>query len=379
MQKWLHGAIPALLIHCSIGSVYAWSLFVIPIATLFGVSAGIIQIAFSLAIFFLGMSAAFLGNIVERNVKKSAIISLIFFTTGLLVTAAALYFHILPLVFIGYGVLMGIGLGVGYLTPIKTLMMWFADKKGLATGIAITGFGFASAIASPIITALLATFSLPIAFIILAGIYFIPLLIAVFLIKKPYKDVQKNDSFSYRKMFKDKRFVKIWFMMFINISCGLALISIASPLMVGLGIGAGIIAMVISIMGIFNGFGRLILATLSDKLPNRKIMYEIIFTVSIILCALAFITKLPILIGLSLIIISATYGAGFSCLPALLSDIYGMENISKIHGLSLSAWGMAGLCGNQLSSLIFALTGNYLFVYVIIEILYIIGLVLSKK
>ena len=144
-NKWIRGALPALLIHISIGSVYAWSLFVAKIAEYIGKTQSSVQFAFSLAIFFLGMSAAFGGKIVEKNIHKSSLISCMCFCTGLLLTGAAICLKSLLLIYIGYGCLMGIGLGTGYITPIKTLMLWFKDQKGLATGIAVCAFGFASA------------------------------------------------------------------------------------------------------------------------------------------------------------------------------------------------------------------------------------------
>ena len=159
-NKWINGAIPALLIHCSIGSVYAWSLFVNPIAQEISKSQSSVQFAFSLAIFFLGMSAAFGGRLVEHNIKKSLLISTLTFVSGIFLTGISIMYKSLIGIYLSYGCLMGIGLGIGYITPIKTLMMWFSDNKGLGTGIAITGFGFASAIASPLITFLLTHFSL---------------------------------------------------------------------------------------------------------------------------------------------------------------------------------------------------------------------------
>ncbi|MBO5977756.1 MAG: MFS transporter [Bacteroidales bacterium] len=168
-NKWLNGAIPALLIHCSIGTVYCWSLLKDAIAAQLGSSVASIEWAFSLAIFFLGMSAAFGGNLVEKNVKRSAFLSTICFTVGMIGTGFAILMASPVAVLLSYGVVMGIGLGIGYLTPVKTLMMWFSEHKGLATGIAITGFGLAKVIASPIIQYLLSVTSIYNLFFILGG------------------------------------------------------------------------------------------------------------------------------------------------------------------------------------------------------------------
>ena len=378
-NKWIRGALPALLIHLSIGSVYAWSLFVEPIANYIGTEQSQVQFAFSLAIFFLGMSAAFGGSIVEKDIHKSSLISCICFCSGLLLTALAVYIKSLLLIYIGYGCLMGIGLGIGYITPIKSLMLWFRQQKGLATGIAVCAFGFASAIASPIITWLTANITLPESFIVLSLIYFLPMIIAHLLIKKPdwYKETTTKTDFKAKNLLKSPHFILIWFIVFINITCGLALISTASPIMTEQVMTSEIIAIVISIMGIFNGAGRLIFSAISDKLRNRANIYKIILLISIAVSIITVILANTITIPVTLIVISACYGAGFSCLPSLLSDIFGMDNVSKIHGITLTAWGIAGLVGNQISGLIYSICNSYLPVFIVITVLYVIALVLS--
>jgi OFA family oxalate/formate antiporter-like MFS transporter len=380
-NKWIRGAIPALLIHCSIGSVYAWSLFVNPISQYLNKSSQQIQFAFSLAIFFLGMSAAFCGKFVEKNIKRSTILSMLCFCGGLIMTSLSIYFKSIIGIYLGYGCLMGIGLGIGYIAPVKTLMLWFEKQKGLATGIAITGFGFASAIASPIIKILLSKTTLSNTFLILGLIYIIPMLIAFLLIKKPGNWIEtidnNSDGFKRLSMFKNKTFLLIWLMLYINISCGLSLISIASPIMKDLGFTLSIIVLIIGVMGIFNGSGRLVFSTVADKFKNRSNIYEIIFILSIISIIIGLLCNK--LIFITLIIVSTCYGAGFSNLPSLLSDKFGMKHISTIHGLSLTAWAIAGLTGNQISAVIKNISGSYLNVLWIIGIEYLIGLFISIK
>lgn len=376
-NKWIRGALPALLIHISIGSVYAWSLFVAKISEHINKPQSKVQFAFSLAIFFLGMSAAFGGRLVEKNIRKSSLLSCICFCSGLILAGFAVYLKSLPLIYIGYGCLMGIGLGTGYITPIKTLMLWFKDQKGLATGIAVCAFGFASALASPIITFLTNRYILPSCFAILSAIYFVPMVIAHLLIKKPlwYTEMSDDNKFKLMSMWKQKDFVLIWLVIFINISCGLALISVASPIMTEQQAATSVIALTISIMGIFNGTGRLLFSAISDKLKQRQYIYYVILISSIVATSSAFITKNTTIIAIALIIVSACYGAGFSCLPSLLSDIFGMDNISKIHGLSLTAWAMAGLVGNQISNFVKSATGSYTNVFLVLVALYAIAII----
>ena len=378
-NKWIRGAIPALLIHLSIGSVYAWSLFVESIANYINATQSSVQFAFSLAIFFLGMSAAFGGSIVEKDIHKSSLISCICFCSGLLLTAFAIYIKSLLLIYIGYGCLMGIGLGIGYITPIKTLMLWFKDQKGLATGIAVCAFGFASAIASPIITALLTNGNLPSCFIKLSLIYFLPMLIAHFLIKKPewYEENTTKSNFNIKALLHNSQFILIWFVFFLNIAAGLSLISTASNILKLSAISPMLISICISIMGIFNGIGRLIFSAISDRLKNRSSIYILISLISFIVTIKAFVIPQTISIPIILIIISACYGAGFSCLPSLLSDIFGMDNISKIHGITLTAWAVAGLVGNQISSIVFGIYQSYIPLFVVLTIIYMMQFILT--
>ena len=378
-NKWFRAVLPAILLHLSIGSVYCWSLFVTPISEYIGKSPQQVQFAFSLAIFTLGLSAAFGGNLVEKNIRKSTLVSMICFCSGLLATALAIHFKSLIGIYCGYGFLMGVGLGIGYLSPIKNLMIWFKNNKGFATGIAVCSFGFASAIASPLITYLISKYSLPQTFIALGIIYILPMFIAHLLIKKPngYVEPIDNSDFKAMLMFKNKTFIAIFIMLFINISCGLSLISVASPMMKEMNLNISTIALVVGIMGIFNGSGRLVFSAVSDKMKNRQTIYKVIFGLSVgIIFATLLNNKLIIV---ALLIISACYGAGFSNLPSLLSDKFGMKNISKIHGISLISWGLSGLCGNQISTLIKNITGSYLNVLWLLIVAYTIGLIVCLK
>ena len=364
-NKWINGALPAILIHGSIGSVYAWSNFSTAIAEKIGTDRNLVQFAFSLAIFFLGMSAAFGGRIVERNIHISSRISLGFFCGGLFLTGFAIHINSLPLIYLSYGVIMGIGLGTGYLTPVKTLMLWFKDHKGLATGIAVCAFGFASLIANHLNQYLIDSFcltdgvynyeNLHSVFVTLAIIYMIPMFIASWLLKKPSwwkEDEITNSTFKMMSMWKDSKFVKIWIIVFLNILCGISLVGKLQPFMTEIDKTEKLIfaSTIVGTFGIFNGSGRIIVSTLSDKLKKRINIYSIMLVCEWIAVLLLKFNN-PIVSYIALCIIATGYGAGFSCLPSLLSDIYGSKNISKIHGLSLTAWGIAGLVSVFISNI----------------------------
>ena len=374
-NKWMRAAIPALLIHCSIGTVYCWSLLKGGIAEYIGRPKNEVEWAFSLAIFCLGMSAAFAGKIVERDIHKASLIAAVCFAAGMAGTGFFIQQKSLIGIFLSYGVLMGIGCGIGYLSPVKTLMLWFKNNKGLATGIAVAGFGLAKVIASPIIEMLLgATNSdgtladpsrLYKLFYILAVVYFIMMFAGHLLLKKPadWVEVSAQAKGTHTlDIFKNKTFIGIWLMFYLNITCGLALISQEKDLLHSIGFGA--IATISSLTAIFNAGGRLGFSAFADRLKDRNTIYIWIFGLSIGATTITLLANgvdnaiVPLII-LLLCVINAGYGGGFSSLPPLLADRFGMETISTVHGLTLSAWAFAGLSGNQLSALIIAKTGSY--------------------
>ena len=400
-NKWIRAAIPALLIHCSIGTVYCWSTFKEAIATKIGMSTFALGWAFSLAIFFLGMSAAFAGRMVEKDIHKSSLIACICFTAGMIGTGLFIQYTTGLIALLGiylcYGCIMGIGLGIGYLTPVKTLMLWFKDQKGLATGISIMGFGLAKAIATPIMEAIQKNSGISSMFYILGIVYFIMMFVGHLLLKKPKGWIEKEDKknkFKALSMFKNKTFLGIWLRFFINIHCGLALITYEKQILnvtfKNLAILATIIGVVPSITAAFNALGRIGYSSISDKMKERNTVYKIIFISCIVITLISLfpmsITNydnsilLGIIVILLLIMVNLGYGGGFSTLPALLSERFGMDKISKIHGLALSAWAIAGLTGNNMSELILNLTNHtYEYSLIAITILYMIALVICAK
>ena len=375
-NKWVRAAIPALLLHCSIGTVYCWSIFSQEIADYIGFSKSATEWAFSFAIFFLGMSAAFLGNVVEKDIHKSSLIAAICFAAGMAGTGFFIYYgglhkgSLVALIgiYVCYGFIMGIGLGTGYLSPVKTLMLWFADRKGLATGLAVAGFGAAKAIASPIMQAMLSNLGeggIYKMFIILAGVYFVMMFVGHLLLKKPegwHEPQTKEKGASMFDVIKSKpvtNYIGIWLMFYLNITCGLALISQEKMIIKCLGL-ASYVGIIATVSAVFNAGGRLGFSAWADTMKDRNTIYKLIFILSIVFTGLVMVTggikngegnTLLIILVLALIfVVNAGYGGGFSNVPTLLSDHYGMGNISAIHGLTLSAWGFAGLTGNQMAA-----------------------------
>lgn len=400
-NKWIRAAVPALLLHCSIGTVYCWSTFKEAIATKIGMSTFAVGWAFSIAIFFLGMSAAFAGRLVEKNIHKSSLIACICFSLGMIGTGLFIQFTtgIIALIgiFLCYGCIMGVGLGIGYLTPVKTLMLWFPKQKGLATGISIMGFGLAKAIATPIMEVLQKNVGISKMFYILGAAYFVMMFIGHLLLKKPEGWVEADtdkEEFKPLQMFKNKTFLGIWLMFFINIHCGLALITYEKQILkvafAGTAILGTMISIIPSVTAAFNALGRIGYSTISDKMKERNTVYKIIFLTSIIVTIIALATFAisnganSIIFGiitiLLLVVVNSGYGGGFSTLPAILSERFGMEKISSIHGLALSAWGIAGLTGNNMSELILSLSNKtYDYILVATLVLYVVAMAICIK
>ncbi len=375
-NKWVRAAIPALLLHCSIGTVYCWSIFSQEIADYIGFGKGATEWAFSFAIFFLGMSAAFLGNVVEKDIHKSSLIAAICFAAGMAGTGYFIYLGgknpgsipVLIGIYVCYGFIMGIGLGTGYLSPVKTLMLWFADRKGLATGLAVAGFGAAKAIASPIMQAMLDNLGeggIYKMFFILAAVYFVMMFVGHLLLKKPdgWHEPQAKEKgqgmFAVIKSKPISNYIGIWLMFYINITCGLALISQEKMIVKCIGLGA-MVGVISTFSAIFNAGGRLGFSAWADTMKDRNTIYKLIFVLSIAFTGLVMVTGgikngegnllLTVLVLGLIFVVNAGYGGGFSNVPTLLSDHYGMGNISAIHGLTLSAWAFAGLTGNQMAT-----------------------------
>ncbi|EHJ55996.1 hypothetical protein HMPREF9318_01477 [Streptococcus urinalis FB127-CNA-2] len=380
------------LLHLMLGSTYAWSVYRNPIMSETGWSQSSIAFAFSLAIFCLGMSAAFLGKVVESfGPRITGSISACFYALGNILTGVAVANHQLWLLYLGYGLIGGIGLGIGYITPVSTIIKWFPDKRGLATGLAIMGFGFASLLTSPVAQFLMTNVGLSKTFYYLGMFYFLVMLIVSQFIHKPSQaDVAKLETksshsnqqldmtsgLSAKEALKTKLFYLLWIAFFINISCGLGLISVVAPMAQQLAhMTVAQASFIVGLMGIFNGLGRLLWASLSDYI-GRPLTFTLLFIVNIIMTLLLMVSSASIIFTIALSLIMTCYGAGFSLIPPYLSDLYGAKELAILHGYMLTAWGMAALFGPMLLSYLLELSHSYMVTLLSFGLLYILGLVI---
>lgn len=389
-------AFAGIMLHLMIGGVYAWSVFTAPIVKQTGWAETSVSFAFSLAIFFLGMSAAFMGRLVEKfGPTVTGTISSICYGLGVFLTGIAIENQQLWLLYLAYGVIGGLGLGAGYVTPVSTIIRWFPDKRGLATGLAIMGFGFAALLTGPVAQNLMANFGVSNTFYILGIFYFIVMLIAAQFIKKPRANelpkavVKKASHFSLtgqnmtaNEAVKTPIFWALWLMFFINITTGIGLVSAASPMAQSMtNMSVSVAALMVGILGLFNGFGRLAWATLSDYLGRPK-TYSAIFILDIVMLIILVLCKTPIIFALALCLLLSCYGAGFSVIPAYLGDVFGTRELGAIHGYILTAWAAAGMVGPVLLSYTHQILHNYyvtLIVFIVIDILaFLVSLALQR-
>ena len=391
-NRWLIAA-SAVGIHISIGSVYAWSNFTDPLINEFGWSAKQVQFTFSLAILFLGLSAAFLGHFVEKyGPRKAGLLAASFFGIGIFGSGVAVSMGSLPLLYLFYGALGGIGLGVGYIAPVSTLVKWFPDRRGLATGLAIMGFGFAAAIASPVMDSLIKSVGTANTFYILGASYFIIMVASSLYLEKPpegwlpegFKEKQKQSKttgdlsqLTANEAIKTSRFYYLWIMLFINVTCGIAILSAAKPLaQESIGLTTTEAAALVGVLGIFNGLGRIGWATVSDYI-GRPNTYTTFFVLQIGLFALLPHTTTAILFQVMLAIVYTCYGGGFASIPAYIGDMFGTKQLGAIHGYILTAWAAAGLVGPMFAAWMKDTTGSYAASLTFFAGMFVVALIIS--
>ena len=393
-NRWLI-ALAAIAIQLSIGAAYAYSVYTTPISSEMGWAPKEITYAFTIMMALGGISAAFFGGFVEKNgPRKSAIVAAFLFGFGQAGAGFAIQIDSLILFLLTYGFLSGLGLGVGYIAPISTLVKWFPDRRGLATGMAVMGFGAGALITAPVAANLIGSYGVSTTFYILGISYFILILVGASYIAPPPenwmpkgmqqaidsgKKVMKKDlaQLTAKEAVKTRRFWMVWSMMLINVSAGIMIISVASPMsqeMIGLSAAGA--ATLVGVMGVFNGGGRLGWAALSDYIGRPTV-----FTIFFILEIIAF-TMLPnignvLIFQAMILIIVSCYGGGFSNLPAFIGDLFGTKQLGAIHGYLLTTWSLGGIIGPAIVSQIRERTDSYVPVFYVFIVLASIAFVIS--
>jgi MFS family permease len=370
----------ALCIHLCIGQAYAFSVFNKPMSLVLGVTAPApgdwsipnLGWIFSLAIVFLGLSAAVFGRWVESAGPRAAMFAAAcLFCGGLIVAGLGVSIHNLPIVYLGYGVIGGCGLGIGYISPVSTLIKWFPDRPGLATGTAIMGFGGGALIGAPLAVLLMKHYSSPTStgvaptMVTMGLIYFVFMISGALMVRlpapgwKPAGWVPPTPAEAAAKMIttrnvvvgeavKTQQFWLLWAVLFLNVTAGIGILGQASLMVQDMfGVAVAAAAGFVGLLSLFNMGGRIFWASMSDFM-GRKRTYMIFFGLGAILYALIPWTKnigsLGLFVAVCCIILTM-YGGGFATIPAYLRDMFGTVQVGAIHGVLLTAWSAAGVAG----------------------------------
>ncbi len=367
-KRWLV-PIGAVAVHICIGSVYAWSTFNRPIKTLFPNDPWWFSppyTTFTMALLLLGLSAALGGPWVERRgPRAAATLAAIFFGSGLLIGGVGLALKQSVLVFLGMGLIGGIGCGIGYIAPVSTLVKCFPDRRGMATGMAIMGFGGGAFLAGYLNVFFIAKLGVAYTVVALGATYLVIMLAGAMLLRRPpagwrppglrsepsiaaVTDVTTQPSLNRNQAVRTPQFYLLWGMLFINVTAGIGILSQASPMMQDLfqktpAAAAG----VVSIISLFNAGGRFVWASCSDYIGRRNtylIFFALQFALFLLIPGLAARGDW-VLFEASLFLVFTMYGGGFATIPAFLADLFGSANVGAIHGAVLTAWSAAAVAG----------------------------------
>jgi OFA family oxalate/formate antiporter-like MFS transporter len=365
-------ATAGVVMQIALGAVYAWSVFRVPLAKQFGWSIPEVTLTFTLTIFVLGISAFFGGLWLNRRGPR-----MVALTGGFLYGAgtflASFSDHKLWWLYLSYGVIGGIGLGLSYIVPVAVLVKWFPDRRGMITGVAVGGFGAGALVTAPVATRLIQTVGVLETFAYLGIAYLILTVLSALFMQNPpdgWKPAQWSPTaaqvsnrsakdYSLGEALKTRQWWALWLLLFLNTSAGISIISQESPLFQELaGVSAVVAASMVGIASIGNAFGRVFWAWASDFITRRG-AFVAMFLLQVLLFWI-----LPSSYGVSLLtavtfLVLMCYGGGFGTMPAFTADYFGSKNVGPIYGLMLTAWGFASAFGPLLIAYMRQASGSY--------------------
>ncbi|GAA2108375.1 OFA family MFS transporter [Actinomadura alba] len=372
---WSRWLIPpaALSVHLAIGQAYAWSVFKPPLESSLDLSGTASALPFQIAIVMLGLSAAFGGTTVERKGPRWAMfVSMTCFSSGFLLASLGMFLEQYWLVVFGYGFVGGIGLGIGYISPVSTLIKWFPDRPGMATGIAIMGFGGGALIASPWSAQMLESFGTDTGgvaqtFLVHGVVYAVFMSFGVLLVRVPAPDwrpagwtpadvaarpLVTTANVSANSAIRTPQFWCLWVVLCMNVTAGIGILEKAAPMITSFfadtstPVAASAAAGFVALLSLCNMLGRITWSSTSDII-GRKNIYRVYLGFGALLyltIALSKDASKPLFIVCAMLILSF-YGGGFATIPAYLKDLFGTFQVGAIHGRLLTAWSLAGVLG----------------------------------
>jgi len=365
-------AIAAIFLQVVLGAVYAWSVFRVPLSKQFGWSISQVTLTFTISIFVLGFAAFFGGLWMNR--KGPRIVALTAATLyGLGIFLASFSANKLWWLYLSYGVIGGLGLGLGYIVPVAVLVKWFPDRRGLITGIAVGGFGAGALITAPVATALIKSVGVLPTFAYLGVGYFVVAIIAAMFMQNPpegwtpagwtpsAKQTSERATHDYTlpEALKSWQWWALWAILFLNTCAGISVISQESQLFQKLtGVTAAVAAGMVGIASLGNAVGRVFWAWVSD-LITRRVTFMVIFAVQVVLFWFLPTIAIPIFMTTVTFVVLMCYGGGFGTMPAFTADYFGSKNVGPIYGLMLTAWSFASVAGPLYIARMVETTGKY--------------------
>jgi OFA family oxalate/formate antiporter-like MFS transporter len=354
-------ATAAFFMQLALGSVYGWSVFLVPLQEHFGATRVETNFTFMLTLAVLGIAAGFGGKLQQRaGARFTGTLAGLLYGAGVFLSASA------PNLFsfyLSYGILAGIGLGLGYIVPLAVLIGWFPDKRGFVTGLAVTGFGLGAFVTGPLAVELIHFLGIRQTLMVLGACYLVVVVIAAqFLQSAPdgFAPVGWNSPantqgpatthMTLAEVLRTRHWYLLWAMLALNVTAGAALISVASPLtqdVANVGPAAG--AAVVSVISIFNGIGRLFWGTCSDRIGRATTFLALFIIQAVAFAALASTDHFTMLL-LPISVIALCYGGGFGTMPAFTADSFGSRNAGSIYGAMLTAWSVGAIAGPLLIS-----------------------------
>lgn len=356
-------AAAAFCMQLALGAVYGWSVFLNPLQEAFGAGKPAVNLTFTITLAVLGLTAAFGGRL-QRGIgpRATAILAGVFYGGGILLSGLA---PNLSALYVTYGVLGGIGLGLGYIVPLAVLLKWFPDRRGFIGGLAVAGFGLGALITSPLATALIKSYGVHNTLMLLGAGYFIVIVLAALFLRPapddyappgwtsaPQSTANAGMTITLAQALHTPHWHLLWWMLAINVTAGAALISVAAPLTQELTqVGPALGALAVCIIAVFNGIGRLLWGTVSDTIGRARTFLALFLVQGIVFALMPAIDGFAVLLA-PLAIIALCYGGGFGTMPAFASDVFGTANAGTIYGAMLTAWSAGAIVGPMVIALV---------------------------
>ena len=398
--------VAAIVIQLCLGTLYAWSVFKNDLVANHGWNEVQTSATFMISVGVTGLAAAFGGILVDRKGPRLvAIIGGLLFGIGTIIGGVGVQMENILILYLGYGLLGGLGNGFGYVTPIATLIRWFPDKRGLVTGLAVMGFGAGAFFMGRIAPANIAAWGVPTTFYLWGAIFLVLIVGAAMLFENPPRcklPVKSNsqanansddDPFTFEEAIHTPQWWLEWTMLFLNVTAGIGFISQLSPIgrelfrpLVNSGLSSEqiIIAvdaaggLVVAIASIFNGLGRLFWAWLSDGFGRKAVFSTMFLSQAILYMIVPHIDNFYLFMVVACYLL-ACYGGGFATMPAFAADSFGSENIGRIYGTMLTAWAAAGIVGPLIFAYVKEVTGGFVWALYIAAALLVVGFILSRQ